>query len=221
MKKTLPDQAEINKIAKTFIKLRNKLGRSDTEENRKEFADYKNYVADRLTHLVTMKSNRYRNFPNHSDLVQEGYEALFLALKSYSPKKGDFCWWSRKYIDTRISRAANAHSTVRYPIKKAGLIKPYKVKNIPVIQDTAQTAFETCESHEYKILIKEAITKLDEKYREVILWAYGFKNNSNTSIAFVCKQLGMSRPTLSKLLRIAENKLREIILDGENGRNTV
>ncbi len=192
-----------------------------TEENQKAFADYKNYVAERLERLVTMKSNRYKKFANHSDLVQEGFEALFLALKTYSPKKGSFAWWARKYIDTRISRAANAHSTVRYPIKKAGEMKPFKVKNIPIILDMAETAFETCEHNEYNILIKDAITKLDEKYKEVILWAYGFKGNSNTSIAFVCKQLNMSRPTLTKLLRTAENKLREIILCEENGKKII
>lgn len=216
MKKTLPDLKEINQIAKRFINLRNKLKKSDTEENKKTFADYKNYVAKRLSHLVTMKSNRYKKFPNHSDLVQEGFEALFLALKTYSPKKGSFAWWARKYIDTRISRAANAHSTVRYPIKKAREMKPYKVKKIPAILDTAETAFESCESNEFNILLKDAIQKLDEKYKEVILWAYGFKGNTNTSTTFVCKQLNMSRPALAKLLKSAENKLREMILSDTN-----
>jgi len=215
MKKTLPDLKEINQIAAKFIKLRNKLDKSDIEENRRAFADYKNYVANRLSHLITMKSNRYRNFQNHPDLVQEGFEALFLALKTYNPKRGDFAWWAHKYINTRIARAANAHSTVRYPIKKAREMKPYKVKKMPLIFDTAETAFETCENKEYSVLIKDAINKLDEKYKEAILWAYGFKGNTNVSTAFVCRQLGMTRQALTKLLKNAENKLREIILCDE------
>ncbi len=216
MRKTSPNHAEINKIARKFIRLRNKLEKNNTPENQKVFADYKNYVADRLSHLVTMKSNRYRKFPNHSDLVQEGFEALFLALNTYVPKKGSFAWWSRKYIDTRISRAANAHSTIRYPIKKAKETQPYKVHKIPPQVDTKEISSQILEAKEYSVLVKEAIEQLDDQHKQIILWAYGFMNNPNTSVSFLCKQFGLSRLIISRLLKEAETQLREIILLATN-----
>lgn len=218
MKKSYPDQIEINDIAKEFIRIRTKLEKRNSVKNQQNFDNYKNYLADKLSHLVMMKANKYKQFPNYPDLVQDGFEALFLALRTYQPKKGDFTWWANKYIKTRISRAANNHSAVKIPLKKAKEMRPHKVKKIPLLIDGTDSSFDIFEMKENNIILKESIEKLSDKEKEVILWAYGFKGNSNTSISFVCRQLKLSRPVAMNLLKAAQEKLREIILSNTNER---
>jgi RNA polymerase sigma factor (sigma-70 family) len=215
---SIPNQEEINNIACEFIRLKNKAQKSKSRRVKQKFEKYKNFAAERLTHLVTIKANRYKKFTNYIDLMQDGFEALMLALRTYDPKKGDFSWWARKYIDTRISRAANAHSTIRFPIKKAKETQPYKTNTIPVIVDMNKNPSESVEKNEISKFVMEAIDKLPEAQKRIILIAYEFDNKISSSMTSISKELEISRPTCIKLLEEAKHNLKTLLSHSMNDR---
>jgi len=190
---------EINSIAKKYLDLRD-------GENKKEYLEYQKYCIKKLSFLVNSKIGKYRKFSNYIDLQQDGFEALMLAFETYNPDKGCFVWWATKYIETRISRAANAHSTIRIPIKKAKELPPYKANSLPLMIDLSSPS-EHVESEQDKEVIKQAMGELSEKHRQVIMMHYGFSNH-NTAISEISKELNISRPACLKLLVEAEKSLK-------------
>lgn len=204
-------QEEIDDIAKKFIELRDKAEKSKSKKVRAQYKAYQNYCVEKLKFLVTNRAGRYRKFSNHPDLEQDGFEALILALKTYNPTKGSFSWWADKYISTRISRAANAHSTIRFPIKKAREMKPYKASGLPIMVDSSADASVSLERCETSNLLFTAIAQLPEKHQKIINMVYGFNGSKEQSLENVAKELSMSRSQSSKLLEEAKNKLKEIL----------
>jgi len=85
-----PNKNEINQIAKEFVELRERAEKSKSKKNKSKFEEFQEIVIEKLSHMVLLRTNRYRMFNNHHDLQQEGFEALFMALKTYRPEKGDF-----------------------------------------------------------------------------------------------------------------------------------
>lgn len=204
-------QEEIDDIAKRFIELRDKAEKSKSKKVRAQYRAYQNYCVGKLKFLVTNRAGRYRKFSNHPDLEQDGFEALILALKTYNPTKGSFSWWADKYISTRISRAANAHSTIRFPIKKAREMKPHKANDLPIMVDSSVDASIALEQCEISSLLFTAIAQLPEKHQKIINMVYGFNGSKEQSLENVAKELSISRSQSSKLLEEAKNKLKEIL----------
>jgi len=208
-------QKEVDDIAIKFIELRDKAEKSKSKNIKNQYKVYANFCIDKFKFLVTNRANKYRKFTNHPDLEQDGFEALILALKTYKANKGSFSWWANKYIATRISRAANAHSTIRVPIKKARDLKPYKTLGLPIMIDSAIDAEKTLQNLELKNILSNAILKLDEKHQKIINMVYCFEGHREQSLANVAKKLFISRAQASRLLEEGKNKLKEI-LESEN-----
>lgn len=205
------EQAEINEIAIKFITLRDQANTSST--TKKEYLSYQNYCVEKLRFLVVNKANRYRQFSNHPDLEQDGLEALILALKTYNPNKGCFSWWADKYINTRISRAANNHSTIRFPLKKARLgLKPYKTNSMPVMIDEAISVDKILEITEQNEMIQKAIKQLSQEQQNVVCMVYGFNGIKQYSINSLVKHLSISRSQCVKILEEAKNQLKSILI---------
>jgi RNA polymerase sigma factor (sigma-70 family) len=190
---------EINVIANKFVELRDGI-------DKKAFEQYQKYCIKKLSPLVNNKIRKYRKFSNYPDLQQDGFEALMLAFETYEPEKGCFSWWANKYIETRISRQANAHSTIRVPIKKAKEFPPYKTNTIPVMVDLNNPC-ENIEDEQNKEVVKLAIDQLSERHKQVILMHYGF-NDQNSAISNISKELNISRPACIRLLGEAEKSLK-------------
>jgi RNA polymerase sigma factor (sigma-70 family) len=204
-------QEEIDNIAKKFIELKNNAEKTRSKKIKAQFKAYQNYCVEKLRFLVTNRAGRYRKFSNHPDLEQDGFEALILALKTYNPSKGAFSWWADKYISTRISRAANAHSTIRFPIKKAREMKPYKTSELPIMIDAGLDASLIFENNETANILSTAIKQLPEKHQKIINLIYGFHGSKEQSLESAAKELAMSRAQSAKLLEEAKQKLKEIL----------
>jgi RNA polymerase sigma factor (sigma-70 family) len=204
-------QDEINDIAKKFIDLREQAKITKSEADRLQYRKYQNYCMDKLKFLVLHKVGKYRKFSNYPDLEQDGYEALVLALRTYNPNKGAFTWWADKYISTRVSRAANAHSTIRFPLKKAKETKPYKISIIPTIIDTEPTALESLESFQSSKSISSAVEQLPSNHQNVVNMLFGFNGVEQQSINNIIKSLSISRPQFLKIFGEAKIKLKEIL----------
>ena len=198
---------EINKIARKFLELKDKAITTGSKKAIKEYKNYQNFCANKLSPLVNNKTNKYKKFSNYPDLQQDGFEALMLAFETYNPDKGDFVWWASKYINTRVCRSANAHSTIRFPLKKAKDLQPYKTNTMPVLVDSKKDPFENIDDAQQKSVIKDVISELPEKQKQIILSHYEFKEG-NASISNISKELKISRPACVKLLEEAERSLK-------------
>ena len=206
-----PNKDEINKIAKEFVELRERAEKSKSKKVKAKFVEFQQFVVKKLSHLVLLRTNRYRMFSNHHDLQQDGFEALFMALKTYRPEKGDFSWWAKKYIDTRVSRSANAHSTIKYPLKTIKDFKPHKISTIPVITDTAFTPQENLEYSELKNTIAEAISLLPEIQQRVVKLSFEMAGNRASTITKISEELKISRTQTIKILDSAKSTLKDLL----------
>jgi len=204
------NQIETNKIAIEFLRLKKLVDKNpDNIKAVRKYKKFQNYCANKLAHLVNVRVSRYRKFSNYSDLRQDGFEALLLAFETYKPKKGDFTWWATKYISTRISRAANAHSTIRFPLKKAKEMQPYKTNTLPVLVDRNKNPCQHVEATQKYNVIMDAINELPETQRQVILMHHEFDGGKNCSISKISNCLKISRNTCQQLLEEAEGSLKD------------
>lgn len=203
------NQEEIDEYAKKLIALRDKSHKSKDPKIKKEYSDYQRFCIEKFKYLVNIRASKYRKFSNFQDLEQDGYEALILALKTYNPSKGSFTWWADKYISTRISRAANTHSTIRFPLKKAKELKPFKTTTIPTMIDTNPDAFENIQNSEMIEYVTNALKQLPEKHQKLISLIYGFQGMKPQSIGTIIESLSISRPQCLRMLEEAKFQLKE------------
>lgn len=202
-------QDEINALATKFITLRDQANQS--EQANKNYKIYQNFCVEQLKFLVRMRAAKYRKFPNYQDLEQDGFEALILALKTYNPSKGCFSWWADKYIKTRISRAANSHSTIRFPLAKAKEMKPHKVSVIPPMTDLKPNASESLENFQNTDRLIQAVCRLPMPQQQVITMVFGLNGIESHSVGALTKSLSLSRPQCLRLIEDAKEQLKKIL----------
>lgn len=172
---------------------------------------HENICIEKFKYLVTMKTGRYKVFSNYDDLNQEGFEALIKAMNNYNPKKGSFFWWAHKYIDTRISRSANLHTTIRYPLKVAKNSTPHKETVMPTLIEERYCPDKELEDVQTNNIIQESIALLTEDQKEIINLAYGLDGDKPMSINKICKKLNISRPYCVKAINTAISLMRNNI----------
>jgi RNA polymerase sigma factor (sigma-70 family) len=201
---------EIEELVAKYLSLRDKVKKS--KEFSKEFDQYQNYCMKKLRFLVDQRTYKYKKFSNFPDLEQDGFEALLLSLRTFDHTKGSFTWWADKYITTRISRAANTHSTIRFPLKKARELKPFKTSVIPVIVDSNPDVLENISTSETTQLVLKAIHELPESHQKLINLIYGFEGMKPHSIGNALKTLSLSRPQCVKILAEAKSQIKEKLI---------
>ena len=126
-------EQEAQDLMTTLIDLREKSKNSEDFSVKRQLAKHERVCMAKFKYLVTMKTGRYKVFSNYDDLNQEGFEALIKSMNNYDKNKGSFFWWAHKYIDTRISRSANLHTTIRFPLKVAKNNTPHKETLMPTL----------------------------------------------------------------------------------------
>jgi len=210
-------ETEANEILQKLVDLRNKRDSCKRKTSNKwkllneQYTKYEGYCLKKFDYLVVSKTKKYSRFANYKDLQQDGRLALMLALRSFDLEKGSFFWWAEKYIQTKISREANRHSTIKIPIKQTKNFQPFKVSDMPVIIDDEPDAFETIENNQLKESVNRAIDKLPEDQRQIIK-LNGIKSYSISKIA---REMKIARPTCIKLLQEAKQNLKNNL---ENAR---
>lgn len=211
----LDELKKLDIIAKELVLLRNQALNSNNKELIAKYEKFQRECIDKFKCLVLNRVRKYRQFPNYEDLEQDGLEALILALRTYKWERGSFTWWADKYISTRVSRAANTHSTIRFPLKKARELKPFKVAELPILIDGKIGAIDSIEYVECIDKIRSIIDELPELHKKVVCLAYGFKtidneiNGNSETIDNILKILDITKSKYLKVLREAKNKIRE------------
>lgn len=206
----------ISSLLDKLVTLRRKCAKSKSSKFRKEFEQVQEECAVELDYLVEARCRRYKGFSNYDDLCQDGRLALYNALQSYEPEKGDFYWWANKYIKTKISREANRHSTIKIPLKHTKHVTPYKVSQLPIIVDNSPSAVENLEVGELKKIIRSSISRLPDDQRRVIELHYEMSAGAHgepQSIGNICAALNITRSSCVKLLNEAMSTLKQELVN--------
>lgn len=200
---------ELQELIQNYLDLKEKA--SESPEDLKNFKTYQNVCMEKLKYLVNRWVAKYKKFSNYPDLEQDGFEALLMSLESYKPEKGPFKCWADLYIKTKVSRAANAHSTIRVPIKKAKDLKPYKVNSVPEMDDESQNPFKDLHDQRNVNKINEAVASLSQEERDIINLTYRLNGHRSKTATNVIKTLNITRQKYSKLLNQAKKNLKKNI----------
>jgi RNA polymerase sigma factor (sigma-70 family) len=204
-------EQEAQDLMLKLVDLREKVKETGDSKISAELKKHEKICMEKFRYLVTMKTSRYKAFSNYDDLNQEGFEALIKSMNNYNPKKGSFFWWAHKYIDTRISRSANLHTTIRYPLKVAKASTPHKESVMPLLVEERYCPDKELEESQATQAIQGAVSKLSAEQREVINLAYGFDSDKPMSINKICKKLSISRLSCIKMINSALSAMKENI----------
>lgn len=191
-----------------LIDLRDQIKTSEDKSLTRQLQKHEAICMEKFRYLVTMKTGRYKSFSNYDDLNQEGFEALIKSMNNYNPKKGSFFWWAHKYIDTRISRSANLHTTIRYPLKVAKESTPHKESVMPLLIEERYCPDKELEECQSSYAVQTALASLTEEQKNVINLAYGFDGDKPMSINKICKKLNITRLSCIKTINNALSSMK-------------
>lgn len=204
-------EEEAQGLMEKLIFLREKMNETQHLDDVKKFKYHEALCIDKFKYLVTMRTGRYKSFSNYEDLNQEGLEALVKAMRNYDPKKGNFFWWGHKYVDTRISRSANLHTTIRYPLKVAKNNIPHKETIMPLLVEELHCPDKELELSQINHAVNSACINLTVEQKKIINLVYGFENEKPMSINKVCRLLNISRINCLKILDVAFHLIKDNI----------
>ena len=204
-------EQEAQELMIKLIRLREESKKSPDTKIVNEFRKHEKICIEKFKYLVSMKTSRYKAFGNYDDLNQEGFEALIKAMNNYNPNKGSFFWWAHKYIDTRISRSANLHTTIRYPLKVAKATAPHKESVLPLLIEDRYCPDKELEESQITNAVEMAMQRLTDEQKNIISLAFGFDGDKPLSINKICKKLNISRSNCIKLINSSLDALKENI----------
>jgi RNA polymerase sigma factor (sigma-70 family) len=206
----LNDQ-EAHDLMIKFIDLRTQFQESGDAKIEVQLKRHEQECIEKFRYLVTMKTGRYKAFSNYEDLNQEGFEALIKAMKTFKPNKGSFFAWAHNYIGTRISRSANLHTTIRFPLKVAKANTPHKESVMPVQIEERYCPDKELEESQTTHAVHGALSILSADQKAIIDLAYGFDGDKPMSINKICKKLGISRLSCIKTINGALSMMKDNI----------
>ena len=204
-------EQEAQDLMITLIDLREKVKESNDSVLISKLKNHEMLCMAKFKYLVTMKTGRYKAFSNYEDLNQEGFEALIKSMNNYNPKKGSFFWWAHKYIDTRISRSANLHTTIRFPLKVAKEQTPHKEALMPLLIEETYCPDKELEHNQAVNAVQSAISILTDEQKEIVNLAYGIDGDKPMSINKICKKLNISRLNCIKMINSSLSTMKEHI----------
>lgn len=204
-------EQEAQEMMIKLIDLRNKVKEFENPALLLELKKHEQVCIEKFQYLITMKTGRYKTFNNYEDLNQEGFEALIKAMNNYNPKKGSFFWWAHKYIDTRISRSANLHTTIRYPLKVAKNNIPHKETIMPTLIEERYCPDKELENSQLNYAIQNALSLLTKEQQDIINLAYGLNSDKPVSINKICKKMNISRLTCIKTINSVLSLMKDTI----------
>jgi RNA polymerase sigma factor (sigma-70 family) len=204
-------EQEAQDLMAKLVDLRAQAKISDDPKISIQLKRHEQICIENFRYLITMKTGRYKAFSNYEDLNQEGFEALIKAMKTYNPKKGSFFAWAHNYIGTRISRSANLHTTIRFPLKVAKANTPHKESVMPVMIEERYCPDKELEDVQTNQAIQDALSILSQSQKDVIGLVYGFDGDKPMSINKICKKLGISRLNCIKTINSSLSLMKERI----------
>jgi RNA polymerase sigma factor (sigma-70 family) len=203
---------ESQQLMAKFIKLRAIAEETKSAKDIAKFKKHERLCVEKFEYLITMRTWKYKSYDNYEDLNQEGMEALTKAMKNYNPRRSIFFFWAHSYIATRISRAASAHTTIRYPLKIAKTNPPHKERDMPIMLDEKQVPDLQLECAQTTLSLYNTVNSLNNQQKEIINLVFGLTGDKPMSINKICKKLSISRVNCIKEIDIALSEMKEKII---------
>lgn len=206
----LLDHSAINSLAENYINLLSRENSLPSSE-KIHLQIEKNKCIKNLAWLVTQRGGRYKKFSNYEDLMQDGQEALIMALKSYKPGEGNFLTWAFYYIKTKLSRRANKHSVIHFPMAFARDNKPHKMSELPILVDDSNPQ-EKATENELILKLQESVNNLPTLHQVVIRQHYGMEIEGQVlSQKILFKRYGLNLKEYRRILQEAQEQLKELL----------
>lgn len=203
---------ESQELITRFVALRGTAEETKTASDLATFRKHERLCIEKFKYLITMHTNWYRSFANYEDLNQEGMLALVKSMKTFKLNKGLFFYWAHQYIGTRVSRCANLHTAIRYPLKVAKVIVPHRESILPLLIEEKYCPDLQVESSQNIRAVETAMSTLRPEQIDLLNLAFGFDGEKPLSINKICKRLGISRANCNRLiddaLSIVKNKIK-------------
>ena len=207
-------EKEAHELLNTLFDLRKKA--KDNPSEAKALKMHENKCIEDFKYLVLMKTSRYKAFNNYEDLNQDGYEALLRAIETFDNSKGSFFAWAHHYIGTRISRKANLHTTIRFPLKFSKETAPHKETQLPTLIEDKRCPDKEYEFKEKVKIINSAFTSLTELQKNVIMSAYGFDEVKPLSVDKLCKKFKLSKQNVLHTIKVSLETMKNNNLKHKN-----
>ena len=201
---------EAQQLILRFMKLRETYTSTKSKSDKIALEKQQRLCMEKFKYLVTMRTYKYKSFPNYDDLNQDGCEALLKSMKNYNPTKGIFFYWAHRYIETKISRSANLHTAIRYPLKYAHKNVPHKETNLPLLIEKKNCPDLQLEDSEVRFEVHQAMACLPKDQFEIINLVFGF-DNKPMPINKICEQLDIPRASCIISLKKALSTLKKNI----------
>jgi len=161
-------------------------------------------------YIVDMHANRYRKFSNYEDLLQEGYEGLAKALKTFKQNKGNFFFWAHKYVGTKINRAANQHTTIRFPMRVARANPPRRESitspNVVALLETNINPEKIYSESEIEFVVHQQLDKLSSQESDILKLMFGI-DTKKKSVKKIAEEFGLRICDVKHISNKAMDKL--------------
>jgi RNA polymerase sigma factor (sigma-70 family) len=214
-------EKEAHNLMDTLISLKKQFAETQDRKIETKLKKHEQLCIDKFRYLISMRTHKYRSFNNYEDLNQEGYEALLKAMLTFQPSKGSFFSWAHHYISTRISRSANLHTTIRYPLQVAKKTPPHKENDLPTQIEEKSCPDVQLETNELSCALQDAMNVLSPQQQNILYLAYGFDGGKPLSINKICEKYGLTRIACHKIIDASLGLLRENDVINEFHRNFV
>lgn len=216
-------EQEVQNLIHTLTILKEKYNLSKTTADKHKLNLHKNLLIKQLEYQIDMKIGKYKKYNNYEDIKQEALLRVARAIETYDQNKGSFFWWFHRYVDTTISRIANQHSAIRFPMKFAKDNLPIRtsIKKIDKNVKGFELLFESLhdnrlpdfrlEYNEFSVTFNKIFAKLPRHQQDVINLAFGFDSGKAMSIDKISNKLNITKSTCLRTIKSALSTMKENI----------
>lgn len=209
-------EEEAKQLVEKYLNLKSNYDENKTLESLKKLRQHEHICVKKLEYLVKMATARYRKFSNYDDLYQEGMLCLFHSMTTFDvSKNASFFWWAHRYIQTKVKRCANQHTTIRISMKDAKKHTPHKEFVMPILIEETYCPDKMAESFEEVALIRKSLNCLTKNQEIVIRMVYGIGLEDSFPINKICATLNISRVQCNNVIKSAMSKIKNNIVSGK------
>lgn len=179
----------------------------DKDENLCELKKLHEEIVSKSSFVVYSNTNRYKNFSNYEDLVQEGFIGIIYAIKKFDYKLfPNFFIYCEKWVRHYIKKAASRFDIVYVPDKNRVLYSDISEKQIDEIAKNPEEMYFEKES---KVIINKI---LDSYGRDgsITKKIFGCSNDDQMSLREIGKQCNLTHEGVRQIKNnFLKNALKE------------